>query len=106
MIVDQMKIRVKQAMIVKPAEETPTRSLWLSNLDLIQVRFHMGTLYFYHPCSSSNLPNTQSLIDALSKVLVLFYPAAGRLQKGKIRNRLRFYSHHFHFCQKIYFTNS
>ncbi|KAL1217521.1 Shikimate O-hydroxycinnamoyltransferase [Cardamine amara subsp. amara] len=78
-----MKIRVKQATIVKPAEKTPTHTLWLSNLDLIQVRFHMGTLYFYNPCSSSNLPNTQSLIEALSKVLVLFYPAAGRLQKDK-----------------------
>ncbi|VVB16371.1 unnamed protein product [Arabis nemorensis] len=78
-----MKIRVKQATIVKPAEETPNHSLWLSNLDLIQVRFHMGILYFYNPCSSSNLPNIQSLIEALSKVLVLFYPAAGRLQKDK-----------------------
>lgn len=83
MIVSQMKIQVKQATIVKPAEETPTQNLWLSNLDLIQVRFHMGTLYFYNPCSSSDRPNTQSLIDALSKVLVLCYPAAGRLQKGK-----------------------
>ncbi|XP_056863438.1 shikimate O-hydroxycinnamoyltransferase isoform X1 [Raphanus sativus] len=80
---DQMKIEVKQARIVKPAEETPVDSLWLSNLDLIQVRFHMGILYFYNPCSSSNIPNTPSLIDALSKVLVLFYPAAGRLQKDK-----------------------
>ncbi|XP_018476093.1 shikimate O-hydroxycinnamoyltransferase isoform X1 [Raphanus sativus] len=78
-----MKIQVKQAKIVKPAEETPIHSLWLSNLDLIQVRFHMGILYFYNPCSSSNLPNTRSLIDALSKVLVSFYPAAGRLQKDK-----------------------
>ncbi|XP_006280408.2 shikimate O-hydroxycinnamoyltransferase [Capsella rubella] len=78
-----MKIRVKQATIVKPAKETPTHSLWLSNLDLIQVRFHMGKLYFYNLCSSSNLPNTKSLIDALSKVLFLFYPAAGRLQKDK-----------------------
>uniref|UniRef100_A0A1J3K3K9 Shikimate O-hydroxycinnamoyltransferase n=1 Tax=Noccaea caerulescens TaxID=107243 RepID=A0A1J3K3K9_NOCCA len=76
-----MKIRVKQSTIVKPAEETPTHSLWLSNLDLIQVRLHMGMLYFYNPCSSANLPTTQSLIDALSKVLVLLYPAAGRLQK-------------------------
>ncbi|CAN7006084.1 unnamed protein product [Brassica rapa subsp. trilocularis] len=83
-IVDQMKIHVKQATIVKPAEETPRHSLWLSNLDLIQVRFHMGILYFYNPSSSSSsLPNTQSLIDALRKVLVLFYPAAGRLQKNK-----------------------
>ncbi|CAH2069589.1 unnamed protein product, partial [Thlaspi arvense] len=80
-IVGEMKIQVKQATIVKPAEETPTHSLWLSNLDLIQVRFHMGILYFYNPCSSSSLSDTQSLIDALSKVLVLFYPAAGRLQK-------------------------
>ncbi|AED96958.1 putative transferase [Arabidopsis thaliana] len=77
-----MKIRVKQATIVKPAEETPTHNLWLSNLDLIQVRLHMGTLYFYKPCSSSDRPNTQSLIEALSKVLVFFYPAAGRLQKN------------------------
>ncbi|CAH8386367.1 unnamed protein product [Eruca vesicaria subsp. sativa] len=83
MFMSQMKIQVKQATIVKPAEETPMHSLWLSNLDLIQVRFHMGILYFYNPCSSSSLPNTQSLIDALSKVLVLFYPAAGRLQKDK-----------------------
>ncbi|KFK27325.1 hypothetical protein AALP_AA8G368300 [Arabis alpina] len=78
-----MKIRVKQETVVKPSEETPKHSLWLSNLDLIQVRFHMGILYFYNPCSSSNFPNTQSLIEALSKVLVLFYPAAGRLQKDK-----------------------
>ncbi|CAN8301496.1 unnamed protein product [Cochlearia groenlandica] len=80
-----MRIQVKQATIVKPAEETPKHSLWLSNLDLIQVRFHMGTLYFYNnpSSSSSNILNTRSLIDALSKVLVLFYPAAGRLQKDE-----------------------
>lgn len=78
-----MKIHVKQATIVKPAEETPVHNLWLSNLDLIQVRFHMGILYFYNSSPSFTLPNTQSLIDALRKVLVLFYPAAGRLQKSK-----------------------
>ncbi|XP_010545447.1 PREDICTED: shikimate O-hydroxycinnamoyltransferase [Tarenaya hassleriana] len=78
-----MKIRVKQSTIVKPAKETPRHSLWLSNIDLIQVRLHMGTLHFYKPLLSSNVVGTRFLKDALSDILVPYYPAAGRLRRGE-----------------------
>ncbi|EEF33008.1 Anthranilate N-benzoyltransferase protein, putative [Ricinus communis] len=50
-----MKIIVKESTVIRPAEDLPSQCLWLSNLDLL----HKGTM----------------------KVLVEFYPVAGRLGK-------------------------
>ncbi|EOA36635.1 hypothetical protein CARUB_v10011876mg [Capsella rubella] len=77
-----MKINIRDSTIVRPAGETPITSLWNSNVDLIIPRFHTPSVYFYRPTSDSNFFNPQVLKDALSKVLVPFYPVAGRLKRG------------------------
>ncbi|OMO54499.1 Transferase [Corchorus olitorius] len=67
--------------MVFPAQDTPKRSLWLSNLDLVQLRYHVPTIYFYKPNgNSSNFFEPKVLKDSLSEILVPFYPIAGRLQ--------------------------
>lgn len=85
-----MKIQIKQSSLVKPAGETPKKSLWISNLDLLVAPMHFPTVYFYKPNKSdvsSNFFEAQVLKEALSKALVLFYPVAGRLgsnENGRI----------------------
>ncbi|XP_052289117.1 shikimate O-hydroxycinnamoyltransferase-like [Citrus sinensis] len=85
-----MRIQIKQSCFVKPAEDTPKKSLWISDLDLLVERTHFPTVYFYKPNNndvSSNFFEAQVLKEALSKALVLFYPVAGRLginENGRI----------------------
>ncbi|KAJ4844057.1 hypothetical protein Tsubulata_029248, partial [Turnera subulata] len=80
---DDMKINIKESTIVRPAEDTPHKRLWVSNLDLIHTKYFLPTVYLYEPSNSSNLFDAQVLKEALSKVLVPFYPAAGRLAKDE-----------------------
>ncbi|GJS03432.1 shikimate O-hydroxycinnamoyltransferase-like protein [Tanacetum coccineum] len=54
-----MKITIKESTMVRPAEETPRIKLWNSNVDLVVMK------------------------DALSKVLVPFYPMGGRLKRDE-----------------------
>ncbi|WRX22851.1 hypothetical protein QQP08_015338 [Theobroma cacao] len=65
--------------MVCPTEETPSRRLWVSNMDLLMTRYHISTVYFYKPNGSSNFFDTKVLKESLSKILVPFYPVAGRL---------------------------
>lgn len=78
-----MKIIVKKRTIVKPAEETPRRSIWNSNLDLVVSNMHTPSVYFYRPSGSNsdNFFNAEVLKEALARVLVTFYPVAGRLSR-------------------------
>ncbi|XP_058113177.1 shikimate O-hydroxycinnamoyltransferase-like [Magnolia sinica] len=76
-----MIINVKRSTVVRPADDTPIRTVWLSNVDLLVPRLHILSVYFYRPNGSSNFFDPQVLKDALSKALVPFYPMAGRLQK-------------------------
>lgn len=69
--------------MVRPAEETPLRRLWNSNVDLVVPSFHTPSVYFYRPNGSSNFFDPQVLKDALSRVLVQFYPMAGRLGRDE-----------------------
>ncbi|KAK8509313.1 hypothetical protein V6N13_062361 [Hibiscus sabdariffa] len=73
-----MEIVVKETTMVCPCEETPKTSLWLSNLDLVMMPYHVSTVYFYKPNGGSNFFDTKVLKEALSKILVSFYPVAGR----------------------------
>ncbi|XP_065850363.1 shikimate O-hydroxycinnamoyltransferase-like [Euphorbia lathyris] len=82
---NQMKISVKERIMIRPAKETPQRNLWVSDLDLIVSRVHVPTVYFYKHQPNSNFFEAQVLKDALSEVLVPFYPIAGRL--GEDENR-------------------
>nr|GEY86742.1 chloramphenicol acetyltransferase-like domain-containing protein [Tanacetum cinerariifolium] len=79
-----MKIMVRESTMVMPAEETPKIKLWNSNLDLLVSKYHTLTVYFYLPNrDSSNFFNTKVMKHALSKVLVVFYPVAGRFKENQ-----------------------
>nr|AFP49814.1 caffeoyl-CoA quinic acid caffeoyl transferase 4 [Coffea arabica] len=78
-----MKITVKETAMVRPAQPTPTKRLWNSNLDLLVARIHILTVYFYKPNGSANFFDTRVLKEALSNVLVSFYPMAGRLARDE-----------------------
>ncbi|KAI4329416.1 hypothetical protein L6164_021682 [Bauhinia variegata] len=78
-----MKINAKQSTMVRPAEETPRRSLWNSNIDLVVPNFHTPSVYFYRPTGASDFFDAKVLKEALSKALVPFYPMAGRLRRDE-----------------------
>ncbi|XVF48386.1 hypothetical protein PTKIN_Ptkin03bG0186300 [Pterospermum kingtungense] len=82
-----MEITTKKSTMVYPAEETPKHRLWSSNLELLMTLHHVPTVYFFRPNGSSNFFDDIVLMEALSKVLVPFYPMAGRLgrdEKGRV----------------------
>ncbi|CAA7039443.1 unnamed protein product [Microthlaspi erraticum] len=76
-----------------PADQSPHHTLYLSNLDdLIGARVFTPSVYFYR--STNNQPkNGESLVlkrlqDALTEVLVPYYPLSGRLREvgnGKLQ---------------------
>ncbi|KAG9148494.1 hypothetical protein Leryth_027122 [Lithospermum erythrorhizon] len=78
-----MKIEVRESTLVKPAEETPKRSLWNSNVDLVVPNFHTPSVYFYRPTGSTNFFDSKVLKVALSCALVPFYPMGGRLKRDE-----------------------
>ncbi|KAI3967768.1 hypothetical protein MKW92_050959 [Papaver armeniacum] len=79
-----MKINIKESTMVRPAEKTPHQNLWNSNLDLVVApKFHTPCVYFYRPDGASDFFDSTLLKDALSKVLVPFYPVAGRLRRDE-----------------------
>ncbi|KAE8735220.1 Shikimate O-hydroxycinnamoyltransferase [Hibiscus syriacus] len=73
--------------MVTPCQDTPRTSLWVSNIDLVMIPYHISLVYFYKSNGSSGFFDTKVLREALSKVLVSFYPYAGRLgydQNGRL----------------------
>ncbi|KAL3533030.1 hypothetical protein ACH5RR_006551 [Cinchona calisaya] len=73
-------VTVKASYIVKPAEPTPDKVMFLSDCDQIKPLTHAPTIYFYRPTTHKLLEEVvQILKDSLSKALVQFYPLAGRL---------------------------
>ncbi|KAJ4844063.1 hypothetical protein Tsubulata_029256 [Turnera subulata] len=78
-----MKVKIKESAIVTPAQETPDQRLWVSNLDVLQGRYHFPVLYFYKFNGSSNFFDGKVLKESLSKALVPFYPLAGRLGRDE-----------------------
>uniref|UniRef100_A0A2P2KYK9 Shikimate O-hydroxycinnamoyltransferase-like n=1 Tax=Rhizophora mucronata TaxID=61149 RepID=A0A2P2KYK9_RHIMU len=83
-----MKIEIKESSIVRPAEDAPNQRLWLSRLDLLYTkRGYIPQVYFYRHNGSSNFFEAKVLKEALSKVLVMYYPVAGRFavdENGRI----------------------
>ena len=78
-----MIINVRDSTMVRPAEETPRRNLWNSNVDLVVPRMHTPSVYFYRPTGAANFFDTNVMKEALSKSLVPFYPMAGRLRRDE-----------------------
>lgn len=78
-----MDITLKTLSMVRPAQDTPTRRLWNSDLDLLVPTIHIPVIYSYKPNTSSNFFDTGVLKQALSNILVPFYPMAGRLGRDK-----------------------
>ncbi|KAJ6847699.1 putative shikimate O-hydroxycinnamoyltransferase [Iris pallida] len=81
----KMTINIRESSMVVPAEATPRRRLWNSNLDLVVPRFHTPSVYFYR-CPSApgaGFFDAAVLKDALSRALVPFYPMAGRLGRDE-----------------------
>ncbi|KAG5001936.1 hypothetical protein AAZX31_08G301200 [Glycine max] len=68
---------------VTPNQPTPKDPLWLSNSDLIGFQGYVPTLYVYKakPNYSNNI--IERLRNSLSKLLVYYYPVAGRLSLTK-----------------------
>ncbi|RZC82502.1 hypothetical protein C5167_045287 [Papaver somniferum] len=78
-------VKIKGETMVPPAEETPKDLHFLSNLD---TRVHMiDTIYFFNETTDvGRLDAAEIIKDGLGKVLVHYYPVAGRIiknEKGK-----------------------
>nr|GEW45832.1 chloramphenicol acetyltransferase-like domain-containing protein [Tanacetum cinerariifolium] len=70
--------------MVRPVEETPKIKVWNSNLDVFVSDYHTQTVYLYRSSGAvTNFFDTKVIKDALGKVLVAFYPVAGRLKEDK-----------------------
>lgn len=78
-----MIINVKASTMVRPAEETPRRALWNSNVDLVVPNFHTPSVYFYPPTGAADFFDAEVMKQALAKALVPFYPMAGRLRRDE-----------------------
>jgi len=82
-------VTFKACYYVRPMEPTWCGCLPLSEWDQIGIIAHVPTIYFYHPPQNWLTSTTKiatTLKDSLSKVLVPFYPLAGRLHsKGNGR---------------------
>ncbi|GJN19546.1 hypothetical protein PR202_gb06833 [Eleusine coracana subsp. coracana] len=75
------EIQVVESCFVAPSEVTPSKSLWLSPLDLLLTnRGHTPTVYFYRPGDgAADFFDVARLKAAMARALVDFYPLAGRL---------------------------
>eukprot|EP00253_Pinus_taeda_P003799 PITA_03799 len=75
----EVKVLIKNVSLVVPAASTPNEALYLSNLDdMIGTRVLTPSLYFY---SKNEAKSPWKVIkSALSRVLVPYYPLAGRLR--------------------------
>ncbi|KAI3936520.1 hypothetical protein MKW92_005009 [Papaver armeniacum] len=75
-LLNNLKI-VGKPTLVTPAEETQNGLYFLSNLDQI-VPFTFSTVYYFKSSSSESLVET--IKDSFAKILVYYYPFAGRLK--------------------------
>ncbi|KAH7688398.1 Transferase protein [Dioscorea alata] len=73
------KVVIIESCKVVPHDETPKHRLWPSNLDAFAPIAHVSTVYLYKPNGDPDFFSVEILKTALSKVLVTFYPLAGRL---------------------------
>ncbi|URD99065.1 shikimate quinate [Musa troglodytarum] len=77
-----MAVQVTSSRLVTPDKETPTQAIWLSTLDLFQIRAHVATIYIYRPPATADRAgffSPEALKAGLRKALVPFYLFAGRI---------------------------
>ncbi|KAI3840699.1 hypothetical protein MKW92_012687 [Papaver armeniacum] len=74
-LLNNLKIIGKPTLIT-PAEETPNGLYFLSNLDQI-VPFTISTVYYFKSSSESLI---KTIKDSFAKMMVYYYPFAGRLK--------------------------
>ncbi|KAL8259722.1 hypothetical protein R6Q59_027675 [Mikania micrantha] len=77
-------VRRRQPELIKPAKPTPRELKLLSDIDDQEgLRRHTPVINFYRSDSKMSAKNPASVIrEALAKVLVFYYPFAGRLKEG------------------------
>lgn len=75
-------VHVKEADLITPAEPTPVHNLQLSTLDSqLFVRFTVEYLLVYKPCCGlDKFAIIENVKAGLSRVLVPYYPLAGRVR--------------------------
>jgi omega-hydroxypalmitate O-feruloyl transferase len=83
---NKMNIKLGEPTLVLPAEPTKKGLYYLSNLDQ-NIAYPVRTIYCYKHYSKGNEDVTKVIKDSLSKILVHYYPMAGRLtisSEGKL----------------------
>lgn len=82
----ELIVKLDEPTLVPPAEETKKGMYFLSNLDQ-NIAVPMRTVFFYKRDSKGNEDAVKVIKNALSKLLVHYYPLAGRLKissEGKL----------------------
>ncbi|GJV62647.1 benzyl alcohol O-benzoyltransferase-like protein [Tanacetum coccineum] len=81
------KVRRLAPELIVPAKPTPRELKPLSDIDDPQsLRIHMPAVHFYRENSKMRNKNPANVLrEALAKVLVFYYPLAGRLKEGPAR---------------------
>ncbi|KAL5710595.1 shikimate O-hydroxycinnamoyltransferase [Ranunculus cassubicifolius] len=77
-----LTVKIKSSCSVKPSEPTPDVKLFLSECDQIKPYTHAPVIYIYpsDQVTSSPVSNpVETLKTSLSRLLVSYYPLAGRL---------------------------
>lgn len=83
---NKLNIKLGEPTLVLPAQQTKKGLYFLSNLDQ-NIAYPVRTIYCYKSLSKGNEDVAQVLKDSLSKILVHYYPMAGRLKissEGKL----------------------
>ncbi|KAG0485740.1 hypothetical protein HPP92_009819 [Vanilla planifolia] len=75
---NKLKVKQGEPILVPPAEETPRVPYFLSNLDQ-NVAVIIKTVFCFKSKDEGNERAAKVIKDALAKVLVHYYPLAGRL---------------------------
>ncbi|KAG7954205.1 hypothetical protein I3843_11G004300 [Carya illinoinensis] len=82
----QLRVKQEEPTLVTPAEETEKHLYFLSNLDQ-NIAVAVRTIYCFKSDGKGNEEAAKVIKEALSKVLVHYYPLAGRLtisSEGKL----------------------
>ncbi|KAI5069431.1 hypothetical protein GOP47_0015732 [Adiantum capillus-veneris] len=84
-----IKVTIDHIYSVVPAGPTPNEAFSLSNIDLT-VMFPVETIYFYNAKHGKvyDRAHVDKIRGALSKLLVYYYPLAGRFKFNKDKDRM------------------